>query len=72
MTTPDHLVPLGGSSWQLWRHVAVRSAGFPVDLVLALTDRRLAEFADGEGASTELSQAYRDAYADATDRVSRA
>ncbi len=72
MTTPDHLVPLGDSSWQLWRLVAVRSAGFPVDLVLALTDHRLAEFADGEDASTELSQAYRDAYADATDSVSRA
>ncbi|MEU1516216.1 lantibiotic dehydratase [Streptomyces sp. NPDC005811] len=42
----DHLVPLGTTGWHLWRDVVLRSAGFPADRVLALTDPALAAAAD--------------------------
>ncbi|MET8997210.1 lantibiotic dehydratase [Amycolatopsis sp. NPDC004169] len=45
---PDHLVPLGGSGWALWRDVALRSAGFPAEQVLALRDDELADAADDD------------------------
>lgn len=31
--TPDHLVPIGGGEFSLWRSVCVRSAGLPFDWV---------------------------------------
>ncbi len=62
----------------MWRDVALRSAGFPADRVLAICDERLARSADLAGADlagadlAESGPAYDAAYADATRRLSRA
>ncbi len=45
----DHLVPLPGGRWGLWKHVAVRSAGFPAEGVLRLAAPELARRADELG-----------------------
>jgi len=62
----------------VWRDVALRSAGFPADMVLAICDEPLARSADLAGAApdgAELAEpgpAYDAVYADATRRLSRA
>src|SRR5215467_12969559 len=43
---PDHLLPLAGGSWAVWRCAALRSAGFPVSWVSRIADARLAGSAD--------------------------
>src|SRR5215472_29411 len=72
MTTPSHLVPLEGTTWSVWRDVAVRSAGFPADMVLAICDEALARSADVVGQLDGGEQAYDVAYADAVKRLSAA
>ncbi len=73
-----HRVPLEGTAWSVWRDVALRSAGFPADMVLAICDEPLARSADLAGADldgAELAEpvpAYDAVYADATRRLSRA
>src|ERR1700720_4143421 len=67
-----HRVALAGTSWSVWRDVALRSAGFPADMVLALCDEPLARSADLAGADPAGRPAYDQAYADATSRLSRA
>lgn len=54
--TADHLVPLG-RGWEIWRHCAVRSAGFPADVALRLAGPDLTEWA-GRTPSAEFDQAY--------------
>ena len=67
-----HRVGLAGTAWSVWRDVALRSAGLPADKVLALCDEPLARSADLAGADPAGRLAYDQAYADATDRLSRA
>jgi hypothetical protein len=58
---PDHLARLHGERWAVWRWVALRGAGFPVDPVLALADPVLAETADRtleDGAGTAFTPAF--------------
>src|SRR5215471_13949003 len=43
---PSHRTPLDGTTWSVWREVALRSAGFPADMVLAICDEALARSAD--------------------------
>jgi len=81
-TAVSHRIPLDGTTWSLWRDAALRSAGFPADMVLAICDEPLARSADVAGAelngavpvrrrgSTE--SAYDLVYADAAKRLSRA
>lgn len=42
----DHLIPLPGGNWKLWRCFGVRGAGFPSELVLKLGDAECADAAD--------------------------
>ena len=44
--TPQHLFELPGGEWALWRCVALRGAGFPVDGVLKLSAPDAAQAAD--------------------------
>ncbi|HEU4432748.1 MAG TPA: lantibiotic dehydratase, partial [Pyrinomonadaceae bacterium] len=44
--TPQHLFQLPGGEWALWRWVALRGAGFPVDGVLKLSAPGAAQAAD--------------------------
>ena len=67
-----HRVRLGGTAWSVWRDVALRSAGFPADMVLALCDEPLARSADLPGADPAGRLAYDQAYDDAAGRLSRA
>ena len=63
-------VRLGSSAWSIWPDVAVRGAGFPARLVLALRDPELAAAAD---AATGAGDArYQDAYAAGVRRLSAA
>src|ERR1700678_341266 len=45
-----HRVPLGETTWSMWRDVCLRSAGFPADMVLAICDEALARSADQRSA----------------------
>jgi len=45
-STPEHLFQLPGGEWALWRWVALRGAGFPVDGVLKLSAPDAAQAAD--------------------------
>src|SRR5580704_3161590 len=65
-----HRVPLGETTWSMWRDVCLRSAGFPADMVLAICDEELARSADRDPAGA--GPAYDVAYPDATGRLSRA
>ncbi len=67
-----HRVRLTGTSWSVWRDAAVRGAGFPADMVLALCDEPLASSADLAGADPGGRLAYDRVYADATGRLSGA
>src|SRR5580692_3238151 len=68
----SHRVPLAGTAWSVWRDVALRSAGFPADMMLALCDEPLARSADLAGADPAGRPAYDQAYNDATGRLGRA
>src|ERR1700728_34263 len=57
---PDHAVALPGGSWDLWRWIAVRSAGIPADDVLSLAFSECAAGAD----EVIQSEATRDAERD--------
>jgi len=46
MIAASHLVPLEGTTWSMWRDVALRNAGFPADMLLAVCDEALARSAD--------------------------
>jgi len=69
ITAPER-VRLGDSAWSIWRDVAVRGAGFPARLVLALRDPALAAAADA--ASDAGDARYQDAYATGVERLSAA
>jgi hypothetical protein len=81
-TAVSHRVPLNGTAWSVWRDVALRSAGFPADMVLAICDEPLAHSADLDGASLAgpdpvrrpggARSAYDEVYPDAARRLSRA
>jgi len=78
----SHRIPLAGTNWSVWRDIALRSAGFPADMVLALGDEPLARSADATGAELHgavpvrrrgsAESAYDLVYADAAKRLSRA
>src|SRR5690606_1138982 len=65
---PPHRVPVDGSPWGMWRDVVMRSAGFPADLVLTLTDAALAEAADAAAGDAGQLDDYRREYRAATER----
>lgn len=46
MADRDHLIPLPGSEWSLWRCACLRGAGFPASRALALADVDAAAAAD--------------------------
>lgn len=56
----------------MWRDFALRSAGFPADMLLAVCDETLANTADLDGLADGGGLAYDAAYAEATRRLSRA
>jgi hypothetical protein len=66
-------VPLGETTWSVWRDVCLRSAGFPADMVLAICDEELARSADRVLAEDgSAGPAYDVVYPDAAKRLSRA
>jgi Lantibiotic dehydratase, N terminus len=66
-------VRLGGTRWSVWRDVALRSAGFPADMVLAICDEPLARSADLAAADPAAAGPGYDAvYAAAAGRLSGA
>jgi hypothetical protein len=65
-----HRVPLGGDDWALWGDVVLRSAGFPAELTLALTDTELAAAADAAVRDPTRLAGYQREYACATVRLS--
>jgi len=67
-----HRVALAGTSWSTWRDVALRSAGFPADMVLAICDEPLARSADLMAADPAGRRAYAKVYGDAAGRLSLA
>ncbi|HWO59896.1 MAG TPA: lantibiotic dehydratase, partial [Umezawaea sp.] len=52
-------VRLGAGRWALWRDVALRSAGFPAELVTRLGDAELAAAADADPTGPEYDRAHR-------------
>jgi lantibiotic biosynthesis dehydratase-like protein len=70
-TGAPHRVRLPGTAWSMWRDVAVRGAGFPADMMLAICDEPLARGADLAGEDPAGRLAYDKAYADAVGRLSR-
>ena len=73
-TSVSHLVPLEGTTWSVWRDVAIRGAGFPADMMLAICDEPLARSADVDVARRRdrPGPEYDAVYAEATGRLSRA
>ena len=68
---PSHRVRLDGTTWSVWRDVALRSAGFPAEMLLAICDERLARSTDEAGtASSGLVD--EGVYAEAAGRLSAA
>src|SRR5579872_388908 len=72
MAQGGHRVGLAGTSWSVWRDVALRSAGFPADRVLALCDERLACSADLASGDPAGRMVYDQAYGEAAGGLSRA
>ena len=68
----SHLIPLDGTAWSVWREVALRSAGFPAEMVLAICDEALARSADLDGRPDDDESPYESTYAQATARLSSA
>jgi len=71
-TGAAHRVALAGTTWSVWRDVALRSAGFPADKILAICDEPLARSADLAGADPSGLLAYDSEYVDSGSRLSRA
>jgi len=69
VTAPDR-IPLGTSAWSIWPDLAVRGAGFPARLVLALHDPELAQAADA--ATDPTDERYQQAFTGAVRRLSAA
>ncbi|MDQ1721759.1 MAG: hypothetical protein QOI26_1493, partial [Pseudonocardiales bacterium] len=67
---PPGRIPLGVSAWSIWPDVAVRGAGFPARMVLALQDRDLAAAADAAPSAAQAD--YQHAYVAAVLRLSAA
>ncbi len=72
MAVPPHRTPLEGTTWSVWRDVALRSTGFPADMLLAICDDALARSADLDGQPEGGELAYGAAYAGAARRLSSA
>jgi hypothetical protein len=70
-TVVSHRVPLDGTTWSLWRDVALRGAGFPADLMQEICDEPLARSADLDGAG-QGRPAYDGVFPEAAQRLSRA
>jgi hypothetical protein len=67
---PARLLPLGESRWELWPHLVVRSAGFPLSGLEPLADAALADAADR--AADPADPGFRAAWAAAADRTGAA
>lgn len=67
-----HLISLDGTAWSVWREVALRSAGFPADMVLAICDEALARSADLDGRPDGGEPPYDLTYPQAAARLSSA
>jgi Lantibiotic dehydratase, N terminus len=61
---PAHLVQLPGGPWAIWRWIGLRSAGFPIDLLLQLGDPGCAAAADRLRAAEDRLQYAQDALLD--------
>ncbi|MGA8113632.1 MAG: lantibiotic dehydratase, partial [Actinocatenispora sp.] len=61
----DHLVPLPGTDWQLWRWGLLRAAGFPADGLELFTAPECAALADTDPDGEEFAAAF----ATACDRI---
>jgi len=72
MADQDHLARLGDTDWRLWRDIALRSAGFAAEQVLALGDPALAAAADTAVADPGRLEDYRAEYRAAGPRLSAA
>ncbi|MFY1652870.1 lantibiotic dehydratase [Solwaraspora sp. WMMB762] len=69
----EHLVPLGGTRWTLWRESALRGAGFPAERFTEICDDELAVAADLlDDAVPATQERYRKIFAEAADRLSAA
>ncbi|WP_199314856.1 lantibiotic dehydratase [Streptomyces cadmiisoli] len=68
----DHLVPLPGTTWNVWRHTLVRSAGFPADGVAAFCAPELARTVDRYLEDADEAARVDTAFADAMTRLGRA
>ncbi|MDH6144768.1 hypothetical protein P3T35_006817 [Kitasatospora sp. GP30] len=53
----EDLIPLGDTGWQVWRHVELRSAGFPSAIVEPLADDELLAAAAAEDSEAPVSDA---------------
>lgn len=53
----EDLIPLGDTGWQVWRHVELRSAGFPSAIVEPLADDELLAAAAAEDSEGPVSDA---------------
>ncbi len=61
-TLPDHLIPLQGEQWAVWRCAALRAAGFPAAMALELASPEGAAAADRLlAAETEYERSHRGA-----------
>ena len=59
-TLDEHLLPLWGEDWALWRTAALRGAGFPAELVLGLSAPECSAAADAVLAAQQQFEAARD------------
>src|SRR5512138_2362613 len=65
---PQHLVPLTGTTWALWRDAVLRSAGFPAQDILQLCDSEASAVADATPRLEVSAAPYQAAFAAATER----
>jgi hypothetical protein len=66
-----HRVPLVGTTWSVWRDVAVRSTGFPAGMMAAICDEPLARGADRAETDPAARPAFDRVYAEAVVRLGR-
>ncbi|ADD43711.1 lantibiotic dehydratase [Stackebrandtia nassauensis] len=64
----EHLIPLPGSDWKLWRECSLRSAGFPVELASRFSDPAIVR----EALAEESGGDFVDRYTEAVDRSVKA
>lgn len=57
---PEHLLPLWGEDWALWRTTALRGAGFPAEMVLGLAAPEASAAADAVAAAEGRFEAARE------------